>query len=87
MEYWEFSELTQATIRGTYDRIHARYHDGFEGLFVGGELRLAVEELLGGLVRFNTPITPAERDDLARILAYLKEPASKLDRLNVTTPR
>ncbi|MGH3714545.1 MAG: DUF6189 family protein [Micromonosporaceae bacterium] len=66
-----------------YDRIPAQYHEGMEAALDGGELRIAVEDLMAGLAQLRIPVTPAERDRLAHMLAYLKEPESKLDTLNV----
>ncbi|MGH3646587.1 MAG: hypothetical protein ACRDTM_05365 [Micromonosporaceae bacterium] len=83
MDYAQFHDLVETTIRGMYDRIPAKYHKGLEELLEVGELRLAVDQLIGGLARFNTPVTPAERNSLARMLARLKEPESRLDDLNV----
>ncbi|MGH3740359.1 MAG: hypothetical protein ACRDT1_03375 [Micromonosporaceae bacterium] len=84
MNHAEFHDLVESTIRGMYDRIPERYHEGFEIAFKVGELGPAVEELLGGLQRFDTPITPAERDNLTRVLNYLNEPVSRLDGIAVT---
>lgn len=86
MEYAEFSDLAMSTIRGMYDRIPAKFHEGFEDLFLGGEDGEAVEMLIDGLARFNTPITPAERETLARLLREMNQPESRLDSLNVITP-
>jgi hypothetical protein len=83
VEYKEFSDLARTTIRGMYDRIPVQYHEGFESLFIGGEMDLAVETLVGGLARFSTPITPAERETLARLLREMNQPESRLDSLNV----
>lgn len=83
MEYPEFSEMTKATIRGMYDRIPAEFHDGMEAALDGGELRIAVDDLMAGLTQLRIPVTQAERNSLAQMLAYLKEPESKLDTLNV----
>jgi hypothetical protein len=85
MEYAEFSDLTRQTISGLLDRIPAKYHEGLQSLLIGGELRLAVDQLMKGLERLQIPVTPAERDDLARMLAYLKEPASRLDGLLIAS--
>ena len=84
MEYAEFSDLASSTIRGLTDRIPAKYHEGFDLLLYGGELRLAVEDLLATLEDDQIQITPAERDNLVRMLAYLKEPASRLERIRVS---
>ncbi len=86
MEYAAFSGLAMSTIRGMYDRIPAKYHEGFEDLFVGGEDGEAVEMLIAGLARFNTPITPAERESLALLLREMNQPESRLVGLNVITP-
>ncbi|MGH3740361.1 MAG: hypothetical protein ACRDT1_03385 [Micromonosporaceae bacterium] len=83
MDYADFSQLAKTTIRGMYDRIPAKYHEGFEDLFIGGELRLAVEDLVGGLHRFDTAVTPVERENLSQMLTYLGEPVSKLDGIRV----
>ncbi|MGH3714193.1 MAG: hypothetical protein ACRDT4_12135 [Micromonosporaceae bacterium] len=83
MEYSDFDELTRVTIRGMYDRIPEEYHEDFEGLFQAGELRHAVDMLLGGLTRLQLEITPAERDRLATLLQHLKEPESRLDSIVV----
>jgi hypothetical protein len=83
MEYADFSELTRATLHGMHDRIPAKYREGFEQLLEMGELRLAVEDLLATLEDDQVPITPAERGNLVRMLAYLKEPASRLDKIRV----
>jgi hypothetical protein len=86
MDYEEFHELTVATVRGMYDRIPERFHDGFETAFEVGELRQAVDMLIGGLKRFAMPITAAERDNLARMLRHLREPESRLDGIEVRKP-
>jgi hypothetical protein len=86
VEYKEFADLARTTIRGLYDRIPEQYHAGFESLFIGGEMDLAVETLVGGLARFNTPITPAERESLALLLREMNQPESRLVGLNVITP-
>lgn len=83
MEYAEFSDLAMSTVRGMYDRIPAKYHEGFEDLFLGGEDGEAVEMLIDGLERFATPITPAEREALASLLRGMNQPESRLDGLNV----
>ncbi|HEU4426195.1 MAG TPA: hypothetical protein VFR67_26960 [Pilimelia sp.] len=83
MDYAQVHALTTSTIRGMYDRIPAQYHNGFEVAFGAGELRQAVDMLIGGLKRFHTPITPAERDNLARVLRHLEEPESRLAGINV----
>lgn len=44
---------------------------------------MAVNDLLLTLVDDQVPVTPAEREDVRRLLEYLKEPTDKLDRLNV----
>lgn len=86
MEYAEFHDLVESTIHGMYDRIPAKYHQGFESLFVGGELEIAVDTLIGGLMRFNIPTKPSERDKLAVILREMNQPESRLDSLNVVAP-
>ncbi len=86
MEYKDFADLARTTIRGLYDRIPEQYHAGFESLFIGGEIDLAVETLVGGLVRFNTPIKPAERESLALLLREMNQPESRLDGLSVIAP-
>lgn len=86
MEYAEFSDLAMSTIRGMYDRIPAKYHEGFEDLFLGGEEGEAVETLIAGLARFNIPITSTEREMLALLLRDMNQPESRLDGLNVITP-
>ncbi|MGH3646168.1 MAG: hypothetical protein ACRDTM_03180 [Micromonosporaceae bacterium] len=85
MEYAEFSALTNETVRGLLDRLPVKYHHGFEAALIGGELRMTVEALMKTLVADHVPVTLAERDNLGRMLAYLKEPPSGLDQLNVTT--
>jgi len=86
VEYAEFSDLTEATIRGMYDRIPAKYHEDFESLFIGGEVGLAVETLVAGLARFNIPIKLSERDNLAILLRWMRKTESELDALNVNLP-
>ena len=86
MEYREFSDLTKVTVRGMYDRIPSKYHEDFESLFIGGEIGLAVETLVGGLARFNIPIKPSERDNLAILLRWMRKTESELDALNVNLP-
>ncbi len=85
MEYEEFDTLTRATVRGFMGRLPEKYHDGFNGMLFAGELRLAVDQLTKGLERLQIPVTPAERDNLVRMLAYLKEPASRLDGLTIAS--
>ncbi len=38
MDYGEFHKLTEATIRGMYDRISANCHEAFEAALDDGEL-------------------------------------------------
>lgn len=83
MDYAEFADITEATIRGMYDRLPAASQRAFDSLFVGGELRFAVEKLLTGLTNLNISITPAERANLVRMLDYLHEPSTKLEKLHV----
>ncbi|MGH3740360.1 MAG: hypothetical protein ACRDT1_03380 [Micromonosporaceae bacterium] len=85
MDYGDFHDLVESTTRGMYDRIPARYHEAFEIAFKVGELGPAVDQLLAGLVRFNIPIAPGERENLVRMLRYLDEPESRLDGVIVTT--
>lgn len=84
MDYAEFHDLTATTVRGLYDRIPTKYHDGFESLINAGELRFVVEDLLTGLKDDRVSITPAEKTNLAKMVAYLEEPASTLDGLIIT---
>lgn len=84
MDYADFEKLTTTTIRGMYDRIPQKYHDGFEDLFIGGEHHLAIDMLISGLKRFHTPITPQERATLARLLPRVRKPESELDGITVT---
>lgn len=83
MDYPEFSELTHTTVTRLLDRVPAKYREGFESLLIGGELRMAVNDLLTTLVDDQVPVTPAEQVNVRRLLEYLKEPTDKLDQLNV----
>lgn len=86
MDYPEFSDLTYATVNNFLDRVPAKYRKGFEYLLIGGEERLAVNDLAATLVQDQVPVTPAERDDVRRLLEFLKEPTDRLDHLNVVSP-
>jgi hypothetical protein len=83
MDYPEFSELARTTLTRFLDRVPAKYREGFESLLTGGELRMAVNDLLVTLVDDQVPVTSADREDVRLLLKYLKEPTDKLDRLNV----
>jgi hypothetical protein len=65
------------------DRVPTAHRDGFASLLAGGELRMAVEDLLTTLVDDQVPVTPAEREDVRRLLEYLKQPLDKLDHLHI----
>ena len=83
MDYAEFSRLCETTVRAFLGRIPAKYREDFEYLLTGGEQRMAVTNLAVTLVDDQVPVTPAECEDVRRLLEYLKEPTDKLDQLNV----
>jgi hypothetical protein len=83
MDYPEFSELAHTTVTRFLDRVPARYREAFESLLIGGEQRMAVTNLAITLVDDQVPVTPVEREDVRRLLEFLKEPTDKLDQLNV----
>ncbi len=83
MDNAEFTELTEATVRGLLNRVPAKYREGFQVALDGGELTIAVEGLMMTLVDDQVPVTRTEHDNLALLLAHLKQPSSALNRLNV----
>jgi len=86
MDYAEFSQLCETTVTTFLDRVPARYREGFESLLIGGEQRMALTDLFLTLVDDQVPVTPAERENIRRLLEYLKEPTDSLGRLNVVPP-
>lgn len=86
MDYPEFSELTYTMVTNFLDRIPGKYRKDFEYLLIGGEDRMAVTNLAVTLADDQVPVTPAERDDVRRLLEYLKESTDRLDHLNVVSP-
>lgn len=83
MEYDEFAELAEQTIEQLLDRIPERYRKPIGSLMYAGEEREAVTNLAATVADDQVPVTADERDDLRRLLEYLKEPTGTLSRLNV----
>lgn len=83
MEQREFHDLAQATVTSFLPRVSAKYVSGLEAELDGGEYSTAVENLVLTLVNDKVPVSPAERDDLKRLVAYLDQPVGTLDELTV----
>jgi len=85
MEDWQFHELIVTTVSRFLHRIPVKYVGGFEAELGGGEYALAVENLVLTLVNDKVPVTPAEKEDLRRLVEYLNEPTAALDDLTLTS--
>lgn len=83
MELWEFNELAESTINSFKSRVPAELVDGYESMLAGGELSMAVEDLVDTVSADRIPVTEAERDLLRRLLEYLGQPTGELDTLNI----
>jgi hypothetical protein len=51
-----------------------------------GDWGRALDVLLAGLINSNTPVGPAERDELAALLEANGQPAGAVARLSVSEP-
>lgn len=85
MEYAEFADLAEATVRGLYDRLSEEDRRVCDDMLAGGEMQFLVETAVGFLAEQHIEVTTAERDALARLLRHLGEPATYLDPVPVAT--
>lgn len=79
----EFRPLALQVIDGFKARIS---HDGLSLLeypLSGGELGLAIEDLVGVIVDEGVPVTITEREQLRGLLNYLEQPSNIVDQLRV----
>lgn len=83
MDDAEIDDLIERIVELFLPRVPPRYVDGFESMMDAGEYALAVDDLVATLVVENVPVTPAERDDLRRLLEATNEPTDRLDRLTL----
>ncbi|MGH3728495.1 MAG: hypothetical protein ACRDTU_07050 [Micromonosporaceae bacterium] len=79
MEYADFADLAETTVKGLYDRLSADDRRVCDDMLLGGEMQLLVETAVGFLAENHIEVTTAERDTLARLLKHLGEPVSYLD--------
>jgi hypothetical protein len=83
MEQWEFHDMTKATVDRFMPRIPEKYVEGFESALHGGEFGMVVDDLVLTVVKDHVPVTASERDDLCRLLVYLRRPTEILDELTM----
>jgi len=83
MEQWQFHQRARAIVNRFLPRVPADQVEGYESMLIGGELSMAVEDLMATLTVRQIPVTPAELADLRALLTYLEQPLDQLDRLTV----
>jgi len=85
MELDEFMGAADALIDQFAPRIDQQQAKLIRRAAYAGEWREAIDVLVATLVERQDPVSPGERDELLRLLAYMKEPAERIDGLAVST--
>ncbi|QSB04781.1 hypothetical protein [Natronoglycomyces albus] len=67
MDNREFDERTEAIVRALLPRIPDKYASGFEGTLAGGELEVALEDLVYTVVDDQVVVSEWERDVLVEL--------------------
>jgi hypothetical protein len=75
-------EESRALLESIADRLPPQHVDQYRTLSDVGEWRELVESLCASLVKGQVPVTPAERDALAGVLARLTRPKPGYDFVN-----
>jgi hypothetical protein len=84
MELIEFMNAADALIERLAPRIDPQQAKLMRRTAYAGEWGETIDELIATLLARRTPVTPDERDELLRLLAYMKEPADRIDGLVVS---
>lgn len=83
MEIREFIQLVNTTIDRLTPKLEARPADRIRRSAEAGAWEVAIPELVAVLANEQIPVSPADRDDLNRLITQLGEPVEDIDRLIV----
>jgi len=83
MELDEFIELVDTTTERLRPRLDPLQAEIVAQHSSAGAWDEAVDVLVATVLRHRVPVTPAERDDLRRLLADLGLPVARLDGLHI----